>query len=118
MEAKVVADSRFRNFHKMESKFLDFSVDSISQQIFIKTMPGLKILLGSGDLQHIFGCMPSNETLEIVDNFSTSPVVQDIQRFHAIIVCADFTENTILGDVEAPVLKTFPNDKPHKPRKD
>ena len=113
MFAKVFAGSRFRNLHKLESKFLDFSIDTISQRIFIKTQPGLKIFLCSGDLQHIFGFMPSNETLEIDDNLSTSPFVHDIQRFHAIIVYTDFIDNTILGDVKAPVLKSFPIDKPH-----
>ena len=50
MFAKVFAGSRFHNLHKTESKFLDFSVDTISQRIFIKTMPGLKIVLDRGDL--------------------------------------------------------------------
>ena len=113
MCAKVFAGSRFRNLHKMESKFLDFSVDAISQRIFIKMMPGLKIFLGSGDLQLIFGFMPSNESLEIDDNLSTSPFVHDIQRFLAIIVFTDSIDNTILGYVKAPVLKSFPIDKPH-----
>ena len=113
MFAKVFAGSHFRNLHKMESKFLDISVDTISLRIFIKTIPGLKIFFGSGDLQHVFGFMPSNETLEIDDNLSTSPFVHDIQRFHAIIVYTDFIDNTILGDVKAPVLKSFPIDKPH-----
>ena len=113
MFAKVFAGSRSRNFHKLESKFLDFSVDIISQRIFIRTIPSLKKFLGSGDLQHIFGFMPSKQTLEIDDNFSTSPFVHDIQRFHAIIVFTDFIDNTILGDVKAPVLKNFPIEKPH-----
>ena len=39
MFAKVLAGSRFGNLHKMESKFHDFSVDTISQRSFIKTMP-------------------------------------------------------------------------------
>ena len=60
MFAKVFAGSRFRNLHKKESRLLDFSVETISQRIFIKTMPGLKLFLGSGDLQHIFSFMPSN----------------------------------------------------------
>ena len=113
MFAKVFGGSRFRNLHKMESKFLDFSVDTISQRIFIKTMPGLKLFLDSGDLQHIFGFMPSNESLEIDDSLSISPFVHDFQRFHAIFFCTNFIENTILGDVKAPVLKSFPIDKPH-----
>ena len=113
MFAKVFAGSRFRNLHKMESKFLDFSVDTISQRIFIKTIPGPKIFLGSGDLQQIFGIMPSNVTLEIDDNLSTSPFVLEIQRFHAIIVYTDFIDNTVLGDVKTPVLKSFPIFKPY-----
>ena len=110
MFAKVFAGSRFRNLHKMESTILDFSVDTISQRIFIKTIPGLKIFLDSGDLQHIFGFMPSKESLEIDDSLSNSPFVHDIQRFHAKSVHTDFIDNTILGDVKAPVLKF--SDKP------
>ena len=113
MFAKIFAGSRFRNLHKMEPKFLDFSVDTISQRIFIKTMPGLKIFLGSGDLHYVFVFMPSNETLEIDDNLSTAPFVHDFQRFHALIFYTIFIANTSLGDVKAPVLKRFPIDKPH-----
>ena len=76
MFAQVFAGSRFRNLHKMESKCLDFLVDTISQRMFIKTTPGLKIFLDSGDLEHIFDFTPSNETLEIDDNLSTSGCVQ------------------------------------------
>ena len=43
MFAKVFAGSRFRDLHKLKSKILDFAVDTISQRIFIKTIPGLKI---------------------------------------------------------------------------
>ena len=57
--------------------------------------------------------MPSNETSEVDDNPSNSPFVHDIQRFHAIYVYTDFIDNTILGDLKAPVLKSFPIDKPH-----
>ena len=57
--------------------------------------------------------MPSDESLEIDNNFSISPFVHDIQRFHAIIVYTDFIDNTILGDAKPPVLKSFPIDKPH-----
>ena len=113
MFAKAFAGSRFRTLHKKESKFLDFSVDTISQRIFIKTIPGLKIFLGGGDLHYIFGFIPSNDTLEIDDNLSFSPFVHDNQRFHAIIVYTDFIDNTILGDVKAAVLKSYPIDKPH-----
>ena len=73
-------------------------------------MPGLKVVLDGGDLQHFFGFTPSNETLEIDDNLSISPFVQDI---HAITVYTKFIDNTNLGDAKAPVLKSFPNDKPH-----
>ena len=76
-------------------------------------MPDLKIFLDSGDLQHVFGFMPSNEPLGIDDNQSVSPYVHDIQRFHSIIVYTDFIDNTILGDLKAPVLKSFPIEKPH-----
>ena len=54
MFAKVFAGSHFRNLHKMESKVTDFSVDTASQRIFMKTMPGLKIFSKTGELQHIF----------------------------------------------------------------
>ena len=57
--------------------------------------------------------MPSNESLEVINNLSTSPFVHDIQRLHAIILCTDFVDNTIFGHVKAPVLKSFPIDKPH-----
>ena len=97
----------------MESNFFHFSVDTFNHRFFIKTMPGLNIILDSGDLQHIFGFMPSNETLEIDENVSTSPFVHDIQRFYAIIVYTNFIGNTIVGVVKAPVLKSFPIDKPH-----
>ena len=63
MFAKVIAGSHSRNFHKVESKFIDFSVDTFIQRIFIKTMPGLKLFLESGDLRNIFGFMPSKEAL-------------------------------------------------------
>ena len=76
-------------------------------------MPGLKIFMDCGQLQHIFGFMPSNETLENDKNVSTSPFVHDIERFHAIIVYTDFIDNTISRDVKALVLKSFPIDKPH-----
>ena len=46
MFAKAFAGWRFRNLHKKECKFVDFSVDTISQRIFLKTMPGLKIFFG------------------------------------------------------------------------
>ena len=52
--------------------------------------------------------MPSNETLEIDNNLLISPFVLEIQRIRAIIVYTDFIDNTILGDVKAPVLKSFP----------
>ena len=113
MFVKVFAGSHFHNYRKLESKFIDFSVDSISQRIFIKTMPDLKLFLDSGDLQHVFGFMPSNEPLGIDNNQSVSPYVHDIQRFHSIIVYTDFIDNTILGDLKAPVLKSFPIEKPH-----
>ena len=103
----------FRNQHKMESKLIDFSVGTISQRIFIETMPGLKMFLDSGDLQQVFGFMPSNETLEIDNNLSTSPIVHDNQRFPARIVYTDFINNTFLGDVKAPVLKSFLIDYSH-----
>ena len=60
MFAKVFASSRFSHFQKMESKVIDFSVDTIIQRIFIKTMPGKKTFLDSVDLQHIFGFMALN----------------------------------------------------------
>ena len=63
MFGKVIAGSHSRNFHKVESKFIDFSVDTFIQRIFIKTMPGLKLFLESGDLRNIFGFMPSKEAL-------------------------------------------------------
>ena len=63
MFGKVIAVSHSRNFHKVESKFIDFSVDTFIQRIFIKTMPGLKLFLESGDLRNIFGFMPSKEAL-------------------------------------------------------
>ena len=76
-------------------------------------MPGLKIFLTSGDLQHIFGLMFSNETLEIDENLLNSPVVHDIQRFRAIIVYTSFIDNTNSGVLKASVLKSFPIDKLH-----
>ena len=97
----------------MESKILDFSGDTFSQRIFIRTVPGLKIFLDSGVLLHIFGFMPSNDSLEIDDSLPTSPFVHDIQRFRVIKVFTDFIENKNLGDVKAPVLKSFPIDKLH-----
>ena len=69
MFGKVIAGSHSRNFHKVESKFIDFSVDTISQRIFIKTMPSLKLFLERGDLRHMHGFMPSNGALEIDSNF-------------------------------------------------
>ena len=69
-------------------------------------MPGLKFFSDSGKRD-------SSETLQIHDILSTSPFVQDIQRFHAIIVDTDFIDNTILGDAKVPVLKSFPIDKLH-----
>ena len=46
MLAKVIVGSRFRNLHKMGSKFLDFSFGTISQRIFIKTIPGFENIFG------------------------------------------------------------------------
>ena len=74
MFAKVIARSHSRNFHKVESKFIDFSVDTFSQRIFIKTMPGLKLFLESGDFRHIFGSMRSSGALEIHSSLSTFPL--------------------------------------------
>ena len=113
MFAKVFVRSHFRILHRMEPKFINFSVDTISQRNFIKTMPGLKIFMDQGHLQHMFGCMPSNETLENDKNVTTSPFVHDIERFHARTVYTDFIDNTISRDVKALVLKSFPIDKPH-----
>ena len=55
MFAKVFAGWHFHNYRELETKIFDFSVDVINQRIFIKTMPGLKVFLDSGDLQHVFG---------------------------------------------------------------
>ena len=96
----------------MESKLLDFSVDTISRRVLIKTMTGLKAFLDSGNLQHIFGFMAVNDSPENDNNLPTSPFVHDIQRFHAIFVYAGFIGDTILEDVTAPVLKSFPIDRP------
>ena len=57
--------------------------------------------------------MPLNESLEVDNNLSIFPLVHDIQRFLAIIVCTDFIKNTTLGDVKVLVLKRFPKDKLH-----
>ena len=47
MFSKVFAGSRFHNYSKLESQFLDFSFDTNIQRIFIKTMPGSRMFFES-----------------------------------------------------------------------
>ena len=108
MFAKVFAGSHFRNLHNMESKFIDFSVDIISQRVLIKSRPGLKIVLDSEEIQHIFGFMPSNETLKTDNKPSTSPFVHDTHRFHEIFIYTDFIEKkNKFGRCESSCIEKF-----------
>ena len=51
--------------------------------------------------------MPSNETLEIDDNLSTSMFVHDIQWFHAIFVYTDFIQIQFREMWKLPYCKVF-----------
>ena len=113
MFAKVVAGSHIHKYHEMESKVIDFSVDTIRQRFFIKTLPSLKMFLDSGYLQHTFGFMTSNESLEADGNLSISPFDHDFKRFHSLVVYTDFIDDALLEYIKALVLKSFPIDKLH-----
>ena len=69
--------------------------------------------MASGDLQHIFGFMPQIESLDSDNNLSIALFVHDSLRFRSILVFTDFIDDTHLGDVKAPVLKSFLIDKLH-----
>ena len=107
MFAKVVAGSHFHKYHEMESKVIDISVDTISQWVFIKTIPGSTLFVDSEDLQHTFGFMTSNESLEVDDNLSISRFVHDFHLFHSIVVFTDFIDDTFFGRFESACIEEF-----------
>lgn len=78
-----------------------------NRKCLFKTSDHCAIVLLSDDLSHIFGYEKFPSTINPM-NKSLSKYPSDICRFHSVIAYVDIIEHAVIGDIRAPVLRSFP----------